>query len=380
MQDRGSASYLAEFLGTLLLVLFIGLAVSLFVQAPSQAQPNPFIDWSVIGLVHVFVLFLLIQTLAVVSGAHFNPAVTVAMATLRQIKPADAVIYIVAQFAGAVAGALLVKLLLNYFPNAEAVNYGAVGISDRLDGKLLLGVLVEMIGTFVLVFSIMGVAVDPRSDRALGPLVIGAALGVVRHGHRAAHRRRPQPGARVRARRSCPASSAARATSSSRSSWPRSWARSARRGSTSASSSRPARRDRRVWSRSAERRGRQRPVDSGRCAGSRSRATSRSRCRGRAGATASTARSPRTGRICTRPRRSSGCSTRRPAAGSRSCSCSPARSPRSTPRWRRGWRSTGTPTSSRTWPGRASAPSSAGCSRTRTSASARARSSSGCVR
>jgi MIP family channel proteins len=178
VQDRGSASYLAEFLGTLLLVLFIGLAVSLFVQAPSQAQPNPFIDWSVIGLVHVFVLFLLIQTLAVVSGAHFNPAVTVAMATLRQIKPADAVIYVVAQVAGAVAAALIVKLLLNNFNNADLVNYGAVGIGDRLDGKLLLGSLAELIGTFVLVFTIMGVAVDPRTDRALGPLVIGAALGV----------------------------------------------------------------------------------------------------------------------------------------------------------------------------------------------------------
>jgi MIP family channel proteins len=178
VQDRGSASYLAEFLGTLLLVLFIGLAVSLFVQAPSQAQPNPFIDWSVIGLVHVFVLFLLIQTLAVVSGAHFNPAVTVAMATLRQIKGPDAFIYIVAQVAGAVAGALIVKLVLNNFPNADLVNYGAVGISDRLDGKLLLGALVEFIGTFVLVFTIMGAAVDPRSDRALGPFVIGAALGV----------------------------------------------------------------------------------------------------------------------------------------------------------------------------------------------------------
>ena len=100
MQDRGPASYLAEFLGTLMLVLFICLVVSLFVQPPSQALPDPFIDWSVIGLVHVFILFVLIQTLAVVSGAHFNPAVTVAMATLRQIKPADAVIYIVAQLAG----------------------------------------------------------------------------------------------------------------------------------------------------------------------------------------------------------------------------------------------------------------------------------------
>jgi len=178
VQERGPASYLAEFLGTLMLVLFICLAVCLFVPLPSQAQPSPFIDWSVIGLVHVFVLFLLIQTLAVVSGAHFNPAVTVAMVTLRQIKPADAGIYIVAQLAGALAGALIVKLLLNNFANADLVNYGAVGISERLDGKVGLGMLAEFIGTFALVFAIMGVAVDPRTDRALGPLAIGAALGV----------------------------------------------------------------------------------------------------------------------------------------------------------------------------------------------------------
>ena len=57
-----------------------------------------------IGLAHVFVLFVLIQTLAVVSGAHFNPAVTVAMVTLRQIKPPDAAIYIVAQLAGRAGG------------------------------------------------------------------------------------------------------------------------------------------------------------------------------------------------------------------------------------------------------------------------------------
>ena len=57
-----------------------------------------------IGLVHVFVLFVLIQTLAVVSGAHFNPAVTVGDDPLRQIRPADAVIYIVVQLAGGSGG------------------------------------------------------------------------------------------------------------------------------------------------------------------------------------------------------------------------------------------------------------------------------------
>ena len=69
------------------------------------------------------------------------------------------------------------------------------------------------------------------------------------------------------------------------------------------------------------------------CAGaSPSRATSRCRCRGPAAATASTARSPPTGRTCTAPRRSSRCSTGPPAGGSRSCWCSPASARRSTPR------------------------------------------------
>jgi glycerol uptake facilitator-like aquaporin len=66
----------------------------------------------VIGLVHVFLLFVLVQTLAVISGAHFNPAVTVAMVALRQIKPSDAAIYILAQLAGGLAGAGLTKLIL----------------------------------------------------------------------------------------------------------------------------------------------------------------------------------------------------------------------------------------------------------------------------
>jgi MIP family channel proteins len=179
LQDRGPAAYLAEFLGTLLLVFFITTAVSLFVTQASPQNPAPFIDWGVIGLVHVFVLFILVQTLAVVSGAHFNPAVTAAMALLRQIRPPDAAIYIVLQLAGAVAGALITKVLLNEFANADSVHFGAVGVSDSLGGKTGLGILAEFIGTFVLVMTIIGVALDPRVDRALAPLAIGAALGLV---------------------------------------------------------------------------------------------------------------------------------------------------------------------------------------------------------
>ena len=178
MEERGPAAYLAEFLGTLFLVFFITMSVSLFVSQASPQNPAPFIDWSVIGLVHVFVLFVLVQTLAVVSGAHFNPAVTAAMVFLRQIRPPDAGIYVLAQLAGAVAGALLTKLILNDFANADAVNFGATLLSDRIDEKVGIGMLCEFIGTFILVMTIIGVAVDPRIDRALAPLAIGVALGL----------------------------------------------------------------------------------------------------------------------------------------------------------------------------------------------------------
>jgi MIP family channel proteins len=177
VQDRGPAAYLAEFLGTLLLVFFICAVVSLYGPEPSPQNPNPFIDFSVIGLVHVLVLFVLIQTLAIVSGAHFNPAVTAAMTALREIKPPDALIYIVAQLGGALAGALLVKALLNN--EGEVENYGTPAVSEAfLEGSIFPGMVVEALGTFFLLWAIIGVAVNPQATKDWAALAIGGALGM----------------------------------------------------------------------------------------------------------------------------------------------------------------------------------------------------------
>jgi glycerol uptake facilitator len=178
VQDRGPAAFIAEFIGTAALVFFITAVVSNFNTAAGPTNPNPFIDWSVIGLAHVLILFVLVLTLALVSGAHFNPAITVALTALRQIKPPDAGIYIVAQLAGAVAGALLTKALLTDFPNAHEVHFGAVGVSSRLDEKTGLGMLAEGLGTFILVWAVVGVAVNPRATRDWAALAIGGALGL----------------------------------------------------------------------------------------------------------------------------------------------------------------------------------------------------------
>ena len=81
MQERGLSAYLAELIGTFLLVFFITSVVVLFVATGDQAQFGS--DFAVVGLVHAFLLFGLIVMFGVASGGHFNPAVTLAAAAIR---------------------------------------------------------------------------------------------------------------------------------------------------------------------------------------------------------------------------------------------------------------------------------------------------------
>ena len=171
IRRRGPDSYAAELIGTLLLVFFVGMVVSL-----NSADGLGFTDWSVIGLLHFLLLTMLVYTLGHASGAHFNPAVTATLAALRKIGPVDAAIYVVLQLIGALLGALLVKLIVS--DEGEAAGYGQTTISDAfLQGKVLSGFLVELIGTFVLMWAIMGVAVNPKGARDWAGLVIGGTLG-----------------------------------------------------------------------------------------------------------------------------------------------------------------------------------------------------------
>jgi len=188
------AAYLAELIGTFALVFFI---CTVLVVNSSDGLGFTVTDFVAVALVHFFVLMMLIHALGAASGAHFNPAVTIALLVLRRIKPPDAVVYIVVQVVGAVLAALLVKLLLK--DEGSAINYGATTIAEApapptpapgqpaptepagtgwLDGKPLGGLAVEVIGTFFLMWAIMAMAVNPKGEKAWAGLVIGATLGL----------------------------------------------------------------------------------------------------------------------------------------------------------------------------------------------------------
>lgn len=175
MQDRGLAAYIAELVGTFFLVFMITSVVTLYVSTGDQAAQFGS-DFAVVGLVHGFVLFMLVLTLGGVSGGHFNPAVTVAAAALRRIDPVDAVVYILAQLSGGVLGALLTKGLL--VDEGRVGNYGAADVSPLLGGNFQ-GAIVEGLGTLLLVLAVVAVAMNPRVRQEWAPLGIGLTLGLV---------------------------------------------------------------------------------------------------------------------------------------------------------------------------------------------------------
>ena len=172
MQDKGLAAYIAELLGTFLLVFFVCSAVIIYVSAGLDAQFGS--DFAVVGLVHAFLLFGLVLVFGGVSGGHFNPAVTVAIAALRRIDPFDAAVYILAQLSGGVLGALLARGL--FLDEGRSVDYGAATLSPIL-GSAGQGFMVETLGTFVLVLAICAAALGARSVKEWAPLVIGTTLG-----------------------------------------------------------------------------------------------------------------------------------------------------------------------------------------------------------
>ena len=165
--------YLAEFLGTALLVVGgVGTAVLAGKQVGNVG----------IALAFGFTLLALAYALGPISGAHLNPAVTLGMLIARRIAPARAAGYVIAQLIGGIAGAALVAAIAAGRPGySRAVDgLGANGYGTAsTDGYGLAPVaLTEVLLTLVLVLVILSVT-DRLADAAFAGIPIGITLAVV---------------------------------------------------------------------------------------------------------------------------------------------------------------------------------------------------------
>lgn len=147
--------YFAEFLGAMCLTLAVSYSIA------SGVLPTPVVAGLTLGL--------FVYTVGGISGAHLNPAVTLAMWSVNKIKFSDAIVYIVAQCLGAVAAMFLFKLGNGNFIN-EA---NAMGLNLAVDAwKVGIG---EAVGAFMLAFGVSSVVWKKAPADAAGA-VVGTSL------------------------------------------------------------------------------------------------------------------------------------------------------------------------------------------------------------
>ena len=176
----------AEFLGTFWLV-FAGCGSAVlaakFLSSPDKTQ----LGIGFLGVALAFGLTVLTMAYAVghISGGHFNPAVTIGLATAKRFAWRDVAPYIVVQIIAAIAGAAVLYVIANgqpgftidhNAPGAFATNgYGHLSPGGY---SLLACLVAEIVLTAFFVWIILG-ATDTRAPKGFAPIAIGLGLTII---------------------------------------------------------------------------------------------------------------------------------------------------------------------------------------------------------
>ena len=123
-----------------------------------------------ISLVFGLIVMVMIYAGGHLSGAHYNPAVTVAFALGRHFPPREAVTYVAAQLSGGIAGALLLLAAWPEAPGDLGATVPSVGVGAAL--------LYEVVLTAFLMFVITAVATDTRAAGAAAAIAIGGTVAL----------------------------------------------------------------------------------------------------------------------------------------------------------------------------------------------------------
>lgn len=163
----------AELIGTFVLVLTgISVAVAALLD---RATAGLAYDSLAIALAFGLALAAVVASIAHVSGAHVNPAVTLALAATKKLPWSLVPAYVGAQLGGGVLAALVTW---GVFGSSARGSAGGFLASTSLGSGVSTGqaLLVEAVVTFILMFVVMSVATDPRVDEGVAPVGIGFAL------------------------------------------------------------------------------------------------------------------------------------------------------------------------------------------------------------
>jgi glycerol uptake facilitator protein len=177
-------SFLAELLGTMLLVLLGDGVVANVVLNKTKGQNG---GWIVITAGWAFGVTVAVYAVGRFSGAHLNPAVTIAMASVGSLAWASVPVYIAGQMLGAVLGASLVWLA--YLPHWAATESRASKLAVFCTAPAIrnttANLVTEIIGTFVLVLGVLAI-LTPKNlnpehgwNAGFGPFLVGILVWAI---------------------------------------------------------------------------------------------------------------------------------------------------------------------------------------------------------
>ena len=160
--------YISEFIGTCVLVLF-GCGTAVVTEGNIVATALAF-GLSIVAMAYV---------IGNISGCHVNPAVSLAMLLNDKMNVKDFIGYVVAQVFGAIFGSALLKIIL-FATVFGTENLGANGFGEASAFGITMwaALVVEIILTFVFIYTILGVTSDDKKGAVAG-IVIGLTLTFV---------------------------------------------------------------------------------------------------------------------------------------------------------------------------------------------------------
>lgn len=155
--------YVAEFIGTAVLVLFACGTAAVLGTKGSEVNVAYLATAFAFGLTIVAMAY----SIGNISGCHINPAVSLGVFLSGKMDQKDFIGYVISQFLGAITGAFILMTLIG-----TELGLGQNGLYDGNIGK---SILVEVILTFVFVLAILGVTSKVENSKVAG-IVIGLTL------------------------------------------------------------------------------------------------------------------------------------------------------------------------------------------------------------
>jgi glycerol uptake facilitator protein len=170
--------FIAELIGTMLLIIFGDGVVANVVLNKTKGQNS---GWIVIATGWAMAVVVGVYAVAGYSGAHINPAVTIALVSIGKVTVGKAIIYILGQFCGAFIGGVIV--FLAYYQHFGVTDDKGLKLAVFCTGPAIRNtgwnLITEIIGTFALVFGVLSMTSTRNLVEktglapALAPLLVG---------------------------------------------------------------------------------------------------------------------------------------------------------------------------------------------------------------